>query len=154
MDAGRMLKLLEQVLNAHGASCTVEPALWRINAMLSHAGYAALGSGQPYKPAAQLELKAAGGSTGGAGMQAAGAEQQLKKPRGASVAVGQVSGSTGAPVPTAAASGALSIRLTVYQQQRGQYEVSATVPNTAGLTEATRFVALMHRVEADLLQMC
>jgi hypothetical protein len=46
------------------------------------------------------------------------------------------------------------VRLNVFQQQRGVYEVTATIPNTAGLAEATRFVQLMQRVKGDLEAVC
>lgn len=46
--------------------------------------------------------------------------------------------------------GGLSIRVNVFQQQRGQFEVTASVPNSAGPTEAGKFTALMGRVQQDL----
>lgn len=104
-------------------------------------------------------------TAGAAASSTSPAEQQHKKPRSAEAPPAEEQGITGNKVPAhgagagqgaaagvAAAAGGpgLTLRVTLFQVQRGMYEVCASVPNSAGLTDATRFTALMQRVQGDI----
>lgn len=162
-----MLQLVEGAMSAHGATCAVDQALWRVNAVLSHESYARLGAGGPGPavgaggPGAGIAARGAqpgaAGLSGAAGPSGAqggvGGQEgplQVKRPRGDVGGGGGKAAAGGGALPP----GALSIRISLFQHQKGQYELSASVPNSAGLTEATRFTQLMARIKDDLEAMC
>ena len=70
-------------------------------------------------------------------------------------AVKRQRGAGGGPKAAAGASEAaggrgLSVRLTVYAQQRGRFDVMAIVPKTVSDEDALRFTLLMQKVEGDV----
>lgn len=183
VDSSKVLGLVSQALTAHGATCAIDAHLWRVTAQLSYAAFARLGragaaadsdndneeqetgaggDGGSDSRALPAKGRASAGqlTVGGEGLPGVGARSaalpQPKRQRGTPSAT---SGALQGPPPTApttAAAGpaALSIRLTLFQQQRGQFELTASIPNASGLTEATRFTQLMAKVQADLTAMC
>ncbi|KAG1674416.1 hypothetical protein FOA52_012943 [Chlamydomonas sp. UWO 241] len=163
-DGRKLLKAMEAALSAHGASgVAVDLGCWTLTAGLpapappavaSH-GLAVDRAAAAHAHAHALALAAAGGGplpgssppVGGGGFGALSAAHHTTQKRQRHP--------TAAELPPGADAGGSSValRVNMYQQQRGRFDIMASIPKTTSETEAATFTAVMQKVQDDMQAM-
>lgn len=126
-DGRKVLKAVESALAAHGAAgIAVDLGMWTLTAGLPSAASAAAAATGPefLDPAAAAGL----GSH---------AQKRQRHPMASALGV--------------APSSSAQLRVNMYMQQRGRFDIMASIPKTTSEAEAMCFTDVMRRVQDDLV---
>lgn len=144
LDGSKLLALMARLLTAQGLeNVAVDSVQWRVSAWSG--GHAAAGTGTA---AAAAAAKVSESSTAGAG---AGAVDG--RPTGGATgeqAPGGKRQKTGGGVGSGSSGSGTPVQFKVFSRSRGKFDVMVSVPNTAGLPEATWFAHVARRLQADV----
>ncbi len=126
-----MLKAVESALAAHGAAgIAVDLGMWTLTAGLPSAASAAAAAAGPETLGAADPAVASGGL-------GSHAQKRQRHPMASAIGVD----------PSSSA----QLRVNMYMQQRGRFDIMASIPKTTSEAEAMCFTDVMRRVQDDLV---